>query len=587
MYPTSQAGVTPAELPKIIPPYEKRGHYAIKFAESILVTPFVKTARWTFNTLKLITYDVTKAGILKILGHHNQSYRYIVGNYLNVARITRDMIFIPSIVKATFKDLISKPEEFKDDFDADRNQSYLKVNCKKAPEVYSSAFHGRVGREVIRPEGIEEFAAESDGSLMTVMASHFLKPDVLAINFGIPNVASFVTEEKEDGSVQTIKVDAKSLKREKMSFHATNGKIQSGVFLVPTNLPPEALNRYKEAAEKLQGQAHITCVNTNCRVLKEAGFSIEGKNLENVVFPSAMFEHFLYRNVFYTDSNGVKHKVHFDIVKTTDESLEKHFEKIDIAVVGTRIRHKQRNADTEEDRKARGVAARAIIANEKERLAVLQPQEQQESNLKRRKLSISKPSWIGNLAARFWGRHLLIEVDFSDKKERFAEAFKTLEKLKPFPHENPSTATKIKKNVLFAQPMINFIRRHMMGSSDDLLLNTQDLLTYLKSTDGAKINYAVLDGKVALSRVKANGDSEDALRQTADWAWSKHAVLAERKDVYVSGEIWYDNVKQKIMMNRDSGTYMPTDAHVIAGAALANEIFETTLFEVAPVTTAA
>src|SRR5262249_54561378 len=152
------------------------------------------------------------------------------------------------------------------------------------------------------------FPARSDPSLKTVMASHFLNPGLMAINFGCPNISTFLTKKEEDGSVQTVQIDAKSLRREAMSYHRTNGKIQSGVFFVPTNLPKEAMDRFNEAALKMQGRRDITCVNTNCRVLKEAGFSIENVDMEGVVFPTTLMEHLLFRNVFYTDSQGQKHK---------------------------------------------------------------------------------------------------------------------------------------------------------------------------------------------------------------------------------------------------------------------------------------
>src|SRR5690606_16179082 len=117
----------------------------------------------------------------------------------------------------------------------------------------------------------------------------------------------------------------------------------------------------------------ITCVNTNSRVLQEAGFSIEGVKMEDIVFPQTLMEHLLFRNVFYTDSDGNRHKVHFDIISTTPHKLEPYLEHVDTAVVGTRLRHQKRNADTEENQRARGDAAKALIAEEEKRLAAAGP----------------------------------------------------------------------------------------------------------------------------------------------------------------------------------------------------------------------
>lgn len=556
-----------------------RLHYFGKFAQTILITPFTSTIHLACRTVKLITWDVSKAVVLTILGHRSDAGAFLEDKYLRTARVARDILSIPITARSALKDLFAKREEVIDDLPLKfPQQSYLTVEHTQKFDPFSSFMHGYKSFNVVQPNGIQAFAAESDGDLQTVMASHFLKPNVIAINFGLPNVATFVTEPKEDGSVQTVKVDAKSLKRAPMTYHPTNGKIQSGVFLVPTNLPDEALARFKAAAEKLQGRSDVTCVNTNCRVLKEAGFSIEGTEMEDVVLPMAMMEHFFFRNVFYTDSAGKKHKVHFDVVNTTGESLEQHFENIDLAVVGTRLRHNRRNADTDESRTIRGVAAKALIAQEKERLEALSPADKDAFDLTRRKVTVSVPSAFGDVISRIWGRHTIYEMDLSDKKALISQAFESqkLAKLRPFPKKNPSFVTRLKRDLFFSQPMINFLRRHIMGYADTLYLNTQDLFAHLKSTDGEHLNYVILEDKVIVARVKANGEAKDAHRKAADWALSKHALLAGRKDVLCSGEMWYDQNKQRFVLNSDSGTYTPSDEHVKVSVALANQIFATT-----------
>lgn len=565
-----------------------RLHFSWKFAQTILIIPITTTVQLSCRLVKLLTWDIGKAGAFKVLGYHTEAAAFLEREYLKTVRIARDIFFIATTAHSAFSDMVAKGDEFVDDLNVGHPQNYLSVDHTKKFDLFSSYMYGRKTFEVIQPTGIQEFAAETDGNLNTVMASHFLKPDVMAINFGIPNVATFVTEAKEDDSVQTLKVDAKSLKREKMAYHPTNGKIQSGVFFVPTNLPPEALERFKAAAQKLQGRADITCVNTNCRVLEEAGFSIEGKKMEDVFFPTTFMEHLLFRNVIYTDKNGNKHKVHFDIINTTQQSLEEYVEKIDMAVVGTRLRHRRRNADTEENRKARGVAARALIEEEKRRIDQASPAEQNAPDLTRRKITVSVPSCLGNAISRIWGRHTLYEVDLSDKKAEISQAFQDHAKLRPFPQEKPSWATRLKRDFFFSRPMINFLRRHMMGHMDTLHLNTLDLFNHLKSTQGERLNYVILEDKVVLARVSANVKREGVHRKLADWALSKHALLAGREAVHCSGELWYDNVKERFMVNEDSGTYMPSKEHVKVAADLVNQIFETNrygnVFEVAETT---
>jgi len=556
-----------------------RFHYFAKLVQTILFRPITKSVALTFRVAKLITWVPVKTLGYKINGFHTESANYFTKEYLKTVKTARDILFTPSVALSAFNGIFATREKFMDDLKPVSSEKYMNRKTTESFQQYSSYLHGFKTFNVIKPEGITEFAAASDASLNTVMASHFLKPDVMAINFGTPNVATFVTEKAEDGSVQTVKVDAKSLWRANSSYHPTNGKIQSGVFLVPTNLPPEALSRFKEAATKMAGRKDITCVNTNCRVLQEAGFSIENISMDKVVFPNTLMAHLLFRNVFFTDSAGTKHKVHFDIINTTSKDLEEYFTDVDTAVLGTRLRHRRRNADTEENQKIRGAAAKAIIASEADRIATDESiQSSSEQNLSRRKVTISVPSFLGDAVAKVWGRHTMYELSLADKKTEIAEAFKSFAvneeiKLHAFPEKKPSLFTRLKRDIFFSGPAIRFLRRHMMGRSDNIFLNTEAILKHLKSTHGLRLNYVLLDGKMVITKVNANSNKKGAHFKAADWALSKHALLSGRRDVYCSGEMWYDETKGKFMMNSDSGTYKPTFERVQTFANLANTIF--------------
>ena len=404
-----------------------RLHFFGKLVQTILLRPITTTATLAYRIVNLLTWVPLKGGLYKVCGYHTKSAAFFESEYLKTVKAVRDVLFIPSVAIRACEDLVATREKFVDDIARRPSQDYLNVQYTKGFQQFSSYMHGCETFEVTCPQGIIEFVATSDAALKTIMASHLFKPGIMAINFGSPNVAAFVTEKKADGSVQTVKVDAKSLWREPMSYHATNGKIQSGVFLVPTNLPKEALDRFKQAAEKMAGRKDITCVKTNCQVLKEAGFSIEGVALEGVIFPKTLMEHLLFRNVCYTDSKGIKHKVHFDILNTTQHSLEDFFEEVDTAVVGTRLRHRRRNADTVEDQRARGAAAQALIAQEAARLAAAGPaQRNKDEYLGQRKVTVSVPSFLGDAIARIWGRHTMYEVDLSDKRKEISRAFQGL-----------------------------------------------------------------------------------------------------------------------------------------------------------------
>ncbi len=561
-------------------------HFCGKFAQTILITPFTTTAHLTCRLVKLLTWDICKSGILTVSGRYPKAAAFFNEKYYKTWEVALNLVLIPSVAKSAFWDMVRSNEEFKDTLKAEKPLNYL--NPKINPETdisrpvsqFSSYLYGRRSIDVIRLPLIKEFPAKSDAALKTVLASLFLKPDVMAINFGVPNVATFVTEEI-NGSIQTLKVDAKSLWREDMTYHETNGQIQSGIFFVPTNLPPEGLLRFKEAAKKLADAEkklkNITCVNTNCRVLKEAGFSIEGKEMNDVVLPMTFMEHLLFRKVFYTDLEGNKQEVHFDIINTTADSLEDHFEKIRMAVVSTRKRHSDRHNDTEDNMEMRSKASRKIMEAQKTLFANLTATQQNDLNFTKRKVTISVPSCLGDRIAQIWGRHTLYEVDLSDEKDTIKDLFKDVEMLPPFPpKEDMSFFTKLKKYFFFSSFVIRFLRRHIMGRVDTLYLNTPDLFNLLKSTKGEHLNYVILENKIVFAKTKANGESEEAHRKVVDWALSKHALLAGRKDVYCSGEVWYEEDENKVgsyNINNDSGTYTPKDEHVKAAAQLAKEIF--------------
>lgn len=560
-----------------------RLHFFKKLVQTLLLRPMTTSVVVIYRGIKLLAWVPVRAGIYKVSGYHTESSEFFEGEYLKTVKAVRDLLFIPSVLVRVSKDMIATPQKFNDDIEQKKIEDYLSVNYNKAFQQFTSYLHGSKTFDVICPEGITQFAAASDGALQTIMASHLFKPNMMAINFGTPNVATFMTESEENGSVQTIKVDAKSLYREPMSFHATNGKMQSGVFLVPKNLPEEALERFKKAAMSMEKRKDITCVNTNCRVLQEAGFSIEGVVMDEVIFPNTLMDHLLFRNVFYTDTNGVKQKVHFDIINTTKKNLDDFFEGVDTAVVGTRLRHRRRNADTEENQKIRGAAAQALIAQEKERLAAAESDlKLDHSDSEQRKITISVPSFIGEAISRVWNRHTIYEVDLSDKKEQISEAFHRLSKqnkeegnikLRPFPQEKPNISTRLKRDFFFSNPVVWFLRRHIMGRVDTIYLHTQDIFKHLQSTKGARLNYVLLDDKIVLARVHANGSVDEIHKKAADWALSKHALLSGRQDVYCSGEMWYDETKDRFMINNDSGTYKPSHEHVQTVAKLANEIF--------------
>lgn len=544
-----------------------------KLAKIIILQPAAATLELIYRGIRLISYAPLQA----IFGSANNedAKTYMAVECIKTLQATRNVLAVPSKIAAALNETTVLGPRSTDVQPGLTPPEYLKTEYDISFQYFASEHFSRDNFKVITPRQIHEMPVFSDPSLLAVMGSHFLKSGLMGINFGCPNVALFTTHESSEDAGSVYKVDAKSMKREDMQYKDTHGKLQSGYFFIPTNLPKEAIVAVEEAAKKFQGRRDYTCVNTNCRILKEAGFTVENMDLEDCYLPTSCLENFLFRNVYYKGQ-----KVHFDILKTTPLSLEEYYDKIDAAVITTPVRHHIRDQDPEENKKARDIEAKKIIAAEKKSLS--QNFAQNIVNLvsdkvaEAREVKISVTSYFGDLAARVWGRHSLYEINLADMKTAIKDAFGSYS-LKPFPMENPSFMTRMKRDFLFSQTAINFLRTHMIDKYSKEKLNAKELLDLLKSTGGARLNYTLFADRIVFGRVSLP-QAEEGYKQAADWALSKHALLAGREEVLCAGEIWYDQASDLFLVNNDSGTYITRPDDVKKMVALANEMFKTDRF---------
>jgi hypothetical protein len=236
-----------------------RSYFFMKIAETILLKTPATTLKLGYRTAKLITWVPLKYSFQKLAGYHTESANFFESEYLNAIKALRDLIFIPSVIKRAFQDMVATREVFSNDFENVEYNDYIdtRVDCTLKFQQFSSYLHGCKIFNVIKPD--TEFAATSDASLQIIMASHLFKPGVMAINFGVPNVATFVTK-KEGDSTQTVKVDAKSLWREEMTFHPTNGKMQSGNIPYSEKPPKGGFGSiWKSSKQIRENQKHHLC----------------------------------------------------------------------------------------------------------------------------------------------------------------------------------------------------------------------------------------------------------------------------------------------------------------------------------------
>jgi len=540
-----------------------------KLATTIFLRPAAATLELIYRSIRLLSYAPLQA----ILGSADaeEAKTSMAIECIKTLQAVRNVLAIPSKIAKMLNEKMVIGGRATAVQPGVTPKEYLKTEYDISFQYFASEHFSRENFKVITPRQIHEMPVFSDPSLLAVMGSHFLKSGLMGINFGCPNVALFTTHESSQDTGSVYKVDAKSLKREDMQYKDTHGKLQSGYFFIPTNLPKEAIVAVEEAAKKLQGRRDYTCVNTNCRILKEAGFTVENMELEDCYLPTTCMENFLFRNVYYKGQ-----KVHFDILKTTPLSLEEYYDKIDAAVLATPVRHHIRDHDSEENKKARDAEAKKILAEEKKSLRTNFVNIVSDKVAEAREVKISITSYFGDMAARVWGRHSLYEINLADKKTEIMNAFGS-HSLKPFPMENPSLMTRMKRDFLFSKTAINFLRTHMIDRYNTEKLSAMELLDLLKSTEGARLNYTLFADRIVFGRVSLP-KADEGYKQAADWALSKHALLAGREEVLCAGELWYDQASDRFFINNDSGTYYPRPDDVKKMAQLANETFNTDRF---------
>lgn len=556
-----------------------QSYFFKKLAETAFIRPVLTTAIFTYRTAKNLTLVPLMSLVVAAREDREASKDYFAQQTIKTVKSVRDIIVTPLKLHRIVLEMRTATVEYRDDNRRMLPRDYLRTDYRISYQHFSSENFPNKNVKIIIPDLISELPAISDPSLKAVKASHFLQPGILGLDFGCPNVALFTTKEPEEKEeAEVITVDAKSLKRADMVIKETGGKMQSGLFFIATNLPTEAQEACETAAKSLEGRRDLSCVNTTCRVLKAAGFTVEGIDLENCYLPAVFMEHLLYRNIYF---NG--QLVHFDLVKTTPLSIEEYLQKIDTATLTTPLRHWVRNSDTDEAKNERSRIANETIAKEAELLQDAEPaiweSLQAPEGFVDRQVKVGISSFLGNFAARFWGRHTVFELDLSDKTNRIQELFgKVL--LKPFPDEKPSLATRIKRDYLFSKRAITFLRGHMIGNQEADRMGSRDFLRLLKNTNGVRLNYVLLGDRVIIARVHV-ATTKVFHKDMADWALSKHALLANREDVNSSGEFWYDRTTQKFYINNESGTYRPDEERLQKTVSLANEVFGVDCFEAA------
>lgn len=419
-------------------------------------------------------------------------------------------------------------------------------------------------------ESLTETRAHTDPTLRVINLGDIFTEGHVFLGFGRPNVYTGIPN-PEDNKLNFQKVDAKSLKRADTQLVKTHNRVQSGLLVVFKGLSPEAVSQIYQAAQVHVGSRRWTCVNANCRIFSDAGFTLGGESLANYYFPVALLRDILRYGLEFQGQ-----PVEFDVIKTTPGYLEDIGLSISHAVRTTLCRHAERSCLLVRIR--RGFESTLGLATFRKEDANPGPIERPVYESKRTslqispdderdyRLDVSEPSQFGTLLRLIWGPHSLFEVSLP----RATVDTYLPNALHAYPDESPSVSTRIKKNILFNPGVINFIRSQLSKTYRSIEGMTQSTLFGMLRTDSDelpnKYNFVLTGDRLIVIKIAGRNS-------LIDWVLSKHVLMSQYSDdVRMAGEIWKD-ANGVIHFNINSGTYKPGPDLVDKGEELFKEIF--------------
>ncbi len=400
------------------------------------------------------------------------------------------------------------------------------------------------------------------------IADVFAASDEIFIGFGKPNTYLVVP----DGKAGYQKFAGKSLKRAPSVVQDTRGFVQSGILIRLKNLPAQAAQRIREGMQAYDGQKFWTCVNACMHVMEHAGFTSGSKPLSKRVWPYSLLASLLRDGLQFEGKD-----VEFEVIRTTDEPLQRYAWQIISAELSTFTRHADR-ALQGKAKKSRFFAGTYKIVHAPGRLldsmrkrklrmvgpvAPALPEQQYCADIRVR---VSRSSGLGTLLRQLWGAHTLFESQ--QDRVKLADFLPSL--LKPFPQPNPSMATRAKKMVLFSRPVIWLIRRVLakgyfaIGAKSER--DIYDMLRTDSEKSPNKYNLVITRSRIIISRINVGV-------KLIDWILSKHVLISGYDpQVAFAGELWKD-ANGVIHINRNSGTYQPSEEMLDEALAFMRAVF--------------
>lgn len=428
-------------------------------------------------------------------------------------------------------------------------------------------------RSYANPTGLEEVQV---GKLKVVNMDQFFtgKNEVL-IGFGKPNVFTLIPPSADATKATYQKLDAYMFFRKKTQVTSAS-VAQSGVFLRPRNLPPDAVEIMRSAMQEQVGKRGVSCAKSNAKMLTTAGFTSGGKKLSGEFRPQKLFMHIVEHGLEYQGK-----KVEFDILNTTPGTIEEHFRA---------VLKKERSSPIRAIEKIfkKDVKTADEIAGLKQ-AKQLKPVDNPEVPLLAGapiRIRNSRPAALMTGLRQVWGQHILWEA-IPDKSRVDIDKFlpDVLQDKFTLAKQNGEKLSKVDrlKNFAFSKPMVGHIRKGLAKHFDEMGQYQPGQIKSMlpvapQGEDPIKFNLVICGPKVEnrVSITKIDGGSK-----TADWVLSKHVLISGYDpDVRFAGEVWGERYtaadgseQMRLHINNNSGTYRPTPEQVKAAAAYMGELF--------------
>lgn len=401
------------------------------------------------------------------------------------------------------------------------------------------------------PEGIEEIPS---GKLRFVATDQLLsRDDQVLIGFGRPRVSTLIPAEK--GGYQRLDASPYFARKARVVSGET---IQSGIFIRPRNLPPEATKALREAMSKAAGHRNLTSARANARMLTQAGFTSGGEKLSGKLTTFRLFRQIANEGLEFQGK-----PVQFDILSTTRASLDEHFRR----VISDEIHSPLDPGQIDAPQNPNGPS---------------KPGQQvpDDPNAPRIGIRNSRPGLVGSTLRHLVRAHVLWEALPNPKQVDINTYLPTVLKDK-FHDDKPLTKGEKVKALIFKPGVVDFLRARMAKAFDDAGSFTPQQVVSMMRTPGEGEEIQPDDqGRILYNLVICGDKSPRGMHVTvarlntsnekakADDILSKHVLLAGYDpDVRFAGECWAEryskadgNSAVRLHINNNSGTYRPNGA---------------------------